>query len=349
MRSRTPCTSATTSTPPTTSVSPAGLAQRDVQHRALLGRVDRIAAEHRRGALGNAALAREVEKQAHGLVVDPVLRVVEVQAGRIEHHPLAAAGVLREQLAQVAPSDLVAVRGEGAPRRPLVDPSAHAACGSELRGLLAQAGEQGVPRLRERGAAFLLQLRRDRFDVDAVARDRRDDRFGIAAVGRHRRADPTVVGEGEQGLVGHRVDGVGRGEGLDVERVGRGRVLGPGRCPQQALRMRPGGDELLHPRRCEQLAVGLVDAPPDRDAEPVLQIGRHLVLDRGVPAADEERGDRLDLRIEALRDAPLDRAQVRIGDREVLLAREEQGDVDRHAGEDRFLDRRHAGRRARES
>ena len=47
-------------------------------------------------------------------------------------------------------------------------------------------------------------------------------------------------------------------------------------------------------------------------------------------------------------DAPLDAAQVRLGDGDVLLAREEQRDVDRHAGEDRFLDRRDAGRRARD-
>ena len=113
--------------------------------------------------------------------------------------------------------------------------------------------------------------------------------------------------------------------------------------------MRAGGGELLPARRREQLAIRLVGALGDGDAEAVALLGRHLVLDRDVPAADEERRDRLDLRIEPGGDAPLDAAQVRLGDGEVLLAREQQRDVDRHAGEDRFLDRLDAGRRARES
>src|SRR6185312_1574689 len=46
------------------------------------------------------------------------------------------------------------------------------------------------------------------------------------------------------------------------------------------------------------------------------------------------------------RDAPLDAAHVRIGRGFVLRAREEQRHVDRHAGEDRFLDRLRPGRRA---
>ena len=48
-------------------------------------------------------------------------------------------------------------------------------------------------------------------------------------------------------------------------------------------------------------------------------------------------------------DAPLDAAQIRLGRREVVLAREQQRHVDRHAGEDRFLDRRQAFLACRES
>ena len=77
-------------------------------------------------------------------------------------------------------------------------------------------------------------------------------------------------------------------------------------------------------------------------------LGRNLVLDGDVPAADEERGDRFDLRIEPGRDAPLDAAQVGLGRGQILLAREQQRHVDRHAGEDRGLDRLHAGRRPRD-
>lgn len=43
--------------------------------------------------------------------------------------------------------------------------------------------------------------------------------------------------------------------------------------------------------------------------------------------------------------ATLDAAQVGLGGGEILLAREQQGDVDRHAGGDRFLDRRNPFRR----
>ena len=45
-------------------------------------------------------------------------------------------------------------------------------------------------------------------------------------------------------------------------------------------------------------------------------------------------------------DAPFDAAQIGLGGGEVLLAREQQRHVDRHAVEDRFLDRRNAFRRA---
>ena len=72
----------------------------------------------------------------------------------------------------------------------------------------------------------------------------------------------------------------------------------------------------------------------------------HLAGDRDVPAADEQRRDGGDGRVEPRLDAPLDAAQVRLGRREVLLAREEQRDVDRHAGEDRLLDRGQALRGA---
>ncbi len=74
-----------------------------------------------------------------------------------------------------------------------------------------------------------------------------------------------------------------------------------------------------------------------------------LPADRDVPATDEERGHRGDGRVQARRDPPLDAAQVGFGRRDVLLAREEQRDVDRHAGEDRVLDGGQSFRRCRGS
>ena len=55
---------------------------------------------------------------------------------------------------------------------------------------------------------------------------------------------------------------------------------------------------------CEQLAVGLVGAHGDGDAETIAQRRRHLVLDRHVPAADEDRchgADAADRRPAAMR------------------------------------------------
>ena len=110
--------------------------------------------------------------------------------------------------------------------------------------------------------------------------------------------------------------------------------------------MRAGSRELEPARRRQHLAVGLVGLLRDRDAQAVAQGLRHRVLDRHIPAADEQRRDRLDLRRQPGGDAPFDAAQIGVGRRDVLLAREQQRHVDRHAGEDRLLDRRHSGRRA---
>ena len=81
IRSSTSCTSATTSRPSTIERAAARHAQRDVQHRAVLGDVDVLAGEHRVAPRGDARLVRELEEQAQRLVGDAVLRVVEQEAG----------------------------------------------------------------------------------------------------------------------------------------------------------------------------------------------------------------------------------------------------------------------------
>ncbi len=83
--------------------------QRNVKDRAVLGDVDPLAAEHRLAALGHAALLRQRDQQPQRLVRDAVLRVVEVEPGALGAHPLAAAGILGEQRAQVHPPDLLQV------------------------------------------------------------------------------------------------------------------------------------------------------------------------------------------------------------------------------------------------
>ena len=54
---------------------------------------------------------------------------------------------------------------------------------------------------------------------------------------------------------------------------------------------------------------------------------RHLIAYCFVPAVDEQRGDRPDLRIEPGFEPALDAAQIGLGGGEILLAREQQGDV----------------------
>ncbi len=87
----------------------AGHAQGDVQDGAVLRDVDGLPGEHGGGALGQAGLLGQGDKQAEGLVGDAVLGVVEVQAGAFGGEALASPGVGGEQVAQVRVLDLVVV------------------------------------------------------------------------------------------------------------------------------------------------------------------------------------------------------------------------------------------------
>ncbi len=75
--------------------------QGDVQHRAALGDVDAVAAEHRLGTAGHAGPLRHRGQQLQGVAVDTVLGVVEVQIADVEGQLLAARGVVVEQSAQM--------------------------------------------------------------------------------------------------------------------------------------------------------------------------------------------------------------------------------------------------------
>jgi hypothetical protein len=99
-------------------------------------------------------------------------------------------------------------------------------------------------------------------------------------------------------------------------------------------------------RRFQQITVRLISAQRDGDTQAVVQRRRDPALDSNVPAADKERGNRSDLGIESRGDAPFDTAQVGLRGSHVLFAGEQQRDVGRHAGENRFLDRRDAGGRS---
>ena len=77
-----------------------------MEHGAVLGDVDPVAAEHRGGPLGEPGFSSQLEQEPDRLVGDPVLRVVEVEAGAFGGEALAARRVLGEEVAEVEVADL---------------------------------------------------------------------------------------------------------------------------------------------------------------------------------------------------------------------------------------------------
>ena len=92
-------------------------AQGDVQHRAVLGHVDVLACEHGVAPRGYAGLGGELHQEVERFARDAILRVVEVDAGRLGRQAGASPGVGGEELAQVGARDLPVVGGERAVRR----------------------------------------------------------------------------------------------------------------------------------------------------------------------------------------------------------------------------------------
>lgn len=88
-----------------------------MQRRAVFRDVDVLPAEHRVPALFHTALPGELAEQAHRLVGDAVLGVVEIQAGPLRAQPLTTVRVLSEQLTQMDRSDLGVMLFKRLPRR----------------------------------------------------------------------------------------------------------------------------------------------------------------------------------------------------------------------------------------
>jgi hypothetical protein len=72
-----------------------------VQHGAIFGAVDLVTAEHRVDASAQPGLVGELQQQLQRLRGDPVLRKVEVDAGRLEAESLRAGWVFSEQFPQM--------------------------------------------------------------------------------------------------------------------------------------------------------------------------------------------------------------------------------------------------------
>ena len=176
-----------------------------MEHGAVLGHVDPVAAEHRLRPLGEAGLLRQLEEEPQCLVGDAVLRVVEVEAGALSREALAARGVIREQIAKVEVADPGVVLLERPPGCALAQRcgcrarSAHAVRAALCASMRESRSFQASTKLF---APSDWSLAASAVDVDSRSRVRREGLLGAAAVHRHRGADVAVVVEGLQRRLG---------------------------------------------------------------------------------------------------------------------------------------------------
>jgi hypothetical protein len=91
--------------------------QRDVQHGTIFRDVDLLAAKHRVDPGAQPGLLGKLDEQLERLRIDAVFRVVEVDAGGLRCHALAARRIVREQVTQLQTAHGLIVVGEGLPRR----------------------------------------------------------------------------------------------------------------------------------------------------------------------------------------------------------------------------------------
>lgn len=148
-----------------------------------------------------------------------------------------------------------------------------------------------MPGFCERCGAFALQVSGQRCIVDALAVEFRDDcfrRFCTTLIDRQDIFYFTVLGKGEQCLLGNGIDRTRCSECFKIKRVRCCGILGAGAGPQQALGLSTGAGQFLPTRSSQQFAVGFIGAHRDGDAEAVAQIFRDFILYGYVPAADEE-------------------------------------------------------------
>ena len=88
-----------------------------MQHRAVFGDVDFVAAEHGVDALLEATFASELQQQLQRFVGDAVLGVVEIEPGRLDGQPLAAGRIVGKELPQVDVFEFLIVLLRATPRR----------------------------------------------------------------------------------------------------------------------------------------------------------------------------------------------------------------------------------------
>ena len=93
----------------------ATIAQRDMQHRAVLGGVDLLTGEHAIAPGLQIGGSGEVEQEANGLAIDALLGEVDQQVVEAQAIAIEPVGLGLEQLAQMPPPFRARMRLEGSP------------------------------------------------------------------------------------------------------------------------------------------------------------------------------------------------------------------------------------------
>src|SRR5262245_42303515 len=148
-----------------------------------------------------------------------------------------------------------------------------------------------------------------------------------------------MSGEGFQCPFRHRVYSKRCGETPDIENIRCFGIFGSCARPQETLRTCAKVVDTRPTRRAEKSAHCLVCTFSDGDAQSIVQLFRCLARNGSVPATDEERCHRADIRVEAGVNPTFDSAQKCLGSREIMLTGKQESDIDRYSGKDCFLDR----------
>ena len=108
----------TTFSPSTTMDDPLRGAQGHVQDRPLLRDVDLLSPKHGVDARLQAGFLGQPDEKLEGFVGDAILGVVQEEAHSLGGHPLAALGVIREEISQMQFANLLIVGLESLPGLP---------------------------------------------------------------------------------------------------------------------------------------------------------------------------------------------------------------------------------------